>query len=450
MEGVENVSLQPPGVAQASVQLSEAIAAACAPKLSPLAAPALVRGFLDSQTSDDELLPQVPPPLPDAFVASIHPSITPQQQSCRNDQARSSGESNDTDRPLSAGGPQPTKDTGESNTTTHDRSQLNGTTPAPQPQPFEKKPSTERPKLQRPEGQIPCPRCQSSDTKFCYFNNYNQNQPRYYCKACQRYWTAGGTLRNVPPGSGKRKNKSTRKAAGAPQQPNMAQPQFLGPPYAAGLMLGDQLYNAGIKPTNAAALAAAAPFMPTPGVPLGGVVPALPSMQSVFAQAPTVLKPADGSGPLPALPPGFASATLPPLPAAVPIPLHSTASLPILPPAQSVNGLLSHASQDQERTTLTGDDGSAGGRRVRLRTDPALASGPPSGELTSDTGLSTRDSAPEWLTSYHQQAALIYGAQNAAYGFGWPYGLYNPAAQSWAVQQYAARCVLLLKFRFFS
>ncbi len=85
------------------------------------------------------------------------------------------------------------------------------------------------------------------DTKFCYFNNSNVNQPRYYCKVraclcsrpqggharqpqqqqelltcysrhnspcipflqtCQRYWTAGGTLRNVPPGSGRRKSKS--------------------------------------------------------------------------------------------------------------------------------------------------------------------------------------------------------------------------------------------------
>ncbi|MCO5547163.1 hypothetical protein L7F22_000606 [Adiantum nelumboides] len=52
-----------------------------------------------------------------------------------------------------------------------------------------------------------CPRCNSSDTKFCYFNNYNVNQPRHFCKHCQRYWTAGGTLRNVPVGAGKRKNK---------------------------------------------------------------------------------------------------------------------------------------------------------------------------------------------------------------------------------------------------
>ncbi|KAH7838453.1 hypothetical protein Vadar_026574 [Vaccinium darrowii] len=45
------------------------------------------------------------------------------------------------------------------------------------------------------------------ETKFCYFNNYNVNQPRHFCKGCQRYWTAGGALRNVPVGAGRRKNK---------------------------------------------------------------------------------------------------------------------------------------------------------------------------------------------------------------------------------------------------
>jgi hypothetical protein len=54
---------------------------------------------------------------------------------------------------------------------------------------------------------VTCPRCDSLDTKFCYYNNYNINQPRHFCKNCQRYWTAGGTLRNVPVGAGRRKNK---------------------------------------------------------------------------------------------------------------------------------------------------------------------------------------------------------------------------------------------------
>ncbi|MCO5563286.1 hypothetical protein L7F22_016925 [Adiantum nelumboides] len=59
----------------------------------------------------------------------------------------------------------------------------------------------------RPEKLVPCPRCHSLNTKFCYFNNYNLKQPRHFCRECQRYWTAGGSLRNVPIGAGRRKHK---------------------------------------------------------------------------------------------------------------------------------------------------------------------------------------------------------------------------------------------------
>ncbi|XP_039024528.1 dof zinc finger protein DOF1.6-like isoform X2 [Hibiscus syriacus] len=52
---------------------------------------------------------------------------------------------------------------------------------------------------------LSCPRCDSNNTKFCYYNNYNLSQPRYFCKSCRRYWTHGGTLRNVPVGGGTRK-----------------------------------------------------------------------------------------------------------------------------------------------------------------------------------------------------------------------------------------------------
>ncbi|KAI3939179.1 hypothetical protein MKX01_002047 [Papaver californicum] len=52
-----------------------------------------------------------------------------------------------------------------------------------------------------------CPRCDSSNTKFCYYNNYSLTQPRYFCKGCRRYWTKGGSLRNVPIGGGCRKNR---------------------------------------------------------------------------------------------------------------------------------------------------------------------------------------------------------------------------------------------------
>ncbi|PON76290.1 Zinc finger, Dof-type [Parasponia andersonii] len=55
-----------------------------------------------------------------------------------------------------------------------------------------------------------CPRCASSNTKFCYYNNYSHSQPRYFCKGCRRYWTKGGSLRNVPVGGGCRKNRRSK------------------------------------------------------------------------------------------------------------------------------------------------------------------------------------------------------------------------------------------------
>ncbi|CAH8368555.1 unnamed protein product [Eruca vesicaria subsp. sativa] len=67
----------------------------------------------------------------------------------------------------------------------------------------------------RPNEKVNCPRCNSTNTKFCYYNNYSLTQPRYFCKGCRRYWTEGGTLRNVPVGGSSRKNKrsSTRLAS---------------------------------------------------------------------------------------------------------------------------------------------------------------------------------------------------------------------------------------------
>ncbi|KAK1389721.1 Dof zinc finger protein DOF3.5 [Heracleum sosnowskyi] len=55
-----------------------------------------------------------------------------------------------------------------------------------------------------------CPRCGSSNTKFCYYNNYSLTQPRYFCKGCRRYWTKGGSLRNVPVGGGCRKARRSK------------------------------------------------------------------------------------------------------------------------------------------------------------------------------------------------------------------------------------------------
>jgi hypothetical protein len=77
---------------------------------------------------------------------------------------------------------------------------------------------------------VKCPRCESTNTKFCYYNNYNLSQPRHFCKSCRRYWTKGGVLRNVPVGGGCRKAKrslssssSSSSSASAPSTPTLAE-----------------------------------------------------------------------------------------------------------------------------------------------------------------------------------------------------------------------------------
>ncbi|XP_031498771.1 cyclic dof factor 1-like [Nymphaea colorata] len=72
----------------------------------------------------------------------------------------------------------------------------------------EKTPKTKSPTV-RPgeETPTPCPRCNSLDTRFCYYNNYDVEQPRHFCKACQRFWTIGGSMRDLPVGSGRRKRR---------------------------------------------------------------------------------------------------------------------------------------------------------------------------------------------------------------------------------------------------
>lgn len=54
-----------------------------------------------------------------------------------------------------------------------------GTQSSGEDEPTQQKKTT---KLPRPEGKYPCPRCASENTKFCYYNNYNIKQPRFYCK----------------------------------------------------------------------------------------------------------------------------------------------------------------------------------------------------------------------------------------------------------------------------
>ncbi|GAB4854838.1 hypothetical protein Ancab_023422 [Ancistrocladus abbreviatus] len=74
-------------------------------------------------------------------------------------------------------------------------------------------------KLPLPEPGLKCPRCESTNTKFCYFNNYSLSQPRHFCKTCRRYWTRGGALRNVPVGGGCRRNNKRRKGSSWSKSP---------------------------------------------------------------------------------------------------------------------------------------------------------------------------------------------------------------------------------------
>ncbi|ESW22537.1 hypothetical protein PHAVU_005G161200 [Phaseolus vulgaris] len=100
--------------------------------------------------------------------------------------------------------------------------------------------------------QLKCPRCDSINTKFCYYNNYNLSQPRHFCKNCRRYWTKGGALRNIPVGGGSRKNAkrsssstaNTKRASPSPAlEPG---PTRICPdPVAGGGSLGSLLASGG-------------------------------------------------------------------------------------------------------------------------------------------------------------------------------------------------------------
>ncbi|KAL8468056.1 hypothetical protein ACS0TY_031346 [Phlomoides rotata] len=128
-----------------------------------------------------------------------------------------------------------------------------------------------------------CPRCESSNTKFCYYNNYSLSQPRYFCKACRRYWTHGGTLRNVPVGGGCRKSKrpkpsvasSSSGGGGSPSLPLAYPPQTL-----AGM---------------------------NPGQGVGSLPSQVPPMGSTFYSGGSFLSTLAGMHPLP---PGGAAANL--------------------------------------------------------------------------------------------------------------------------------------------
>lgn len=130
-----------------------------------------------------------------------------------------------------------------------------------------------------------CPRCDSLQTKFCYYNNYSLTQPRYYCKSCRRYWTHGGTLRNVPIGGGCRKSKRALTRPAPPSINLSPRTQGSVPP--------------AMRPPNPTAV------VPPPPPPMGGsfyaggaFLSSLARMQPVTGQgvAPVNLSAAAGGG----------------------------------------------------------------------------------------------------------------------------------------------------------
>lgn len=120
-----------------------------------------------------------------------------------------------------------------------------------------------------------CPRCESLNTKFCYYNNYSLSQPRYFCKACRRYWTQGGTLRNVPVGGGCRKGKRSKASSsgvGESSRSQTSQPPPPPPPHelqALPNLATKDLANLGMPP------------MSLPYYSGGGFLSSLAAMQSL-------------------------------------------------------------------------------------------------------------------------------------------------------------------------
>ncbi|CAN6312346.1 unnamed protein product [Urochloa humidicola] len=68
-------------------------------------------------------------------------------------------------------------------------------------------------KIPQPASGLMCPRCRSTETKFCYYNNYSLSQPRHFCKTYRRYWTHGGTLRDLPFSSSIRRRRGRNKSS---------------------------------------------------------------------------------------------------------------------------------------------------------------------------------------------------------------------------------------------
>ncbi|KAF2948887.1 dof zinc finger protein DOF3.1 [Oryza sativa Japonica Group] len=113
---------------------------------------------------------------------------------------------------------------------------------------------------------LACPRCESTNTKFCYYNNYNLAQPRHFCKACRRYWTRGGALRNVPVGGGTRNKVAPAPCTGRRKRAAHAAHAAAPPPTTTA--------SSAPLPLMPPAVAYELPFLPPPPpLPLAAVDP---------------------------------------------------------------------------------------------------------------------------------------------------------------------------------
>ncbi|KAL0917591.1 hypothetical protein M5K25_012664 [Dendrobium thyrsiflorum] len=63
-----------------------------------------------------------------------------------------------------------------------------------------------------PSPSDPGPPCTTPRSLAITLRAFTLTQPRYFCKGCRRYWTKGGSLRNVPVGGGCRKNRRGKSA----------------------------------------------------------------------------------------------------------------------------------------------------------------------------------------------------------------------------------------------
>ena len=155
----------------------------------------------------------------------------------------------------------------------------------------------------QPQQPQKCPRCESLNTKFCYYNNYNLSQPRYFCKTCRRYWTLGGTLRNVPVGGGCRKGKRAKTSSSSssgensrlqqqlPQQPHLLQHNFATPQNILATNNSGNLSSPALRNKASGNLVSPpAPGMSTMGsyFPGGGFFTSLEAIQSLNNNQPPI------------------------------------------------------------------------------------------------------------------------------------------------------------------